>query len=183
MTFEKDSHLQHQTDLPRLLKLITWTRLISAIAILSSLAGSLLMLFIGAKNTLVAFLIFFGGFSEEPIHIKPDEEATLQLLESLDNFLVGLAFLYFAYGIYSLFINLNQDLPKAPQWLKVKNITVLKKSLLEVFIVLLSVIFVKRMLETIKIGNIEWQILVIPLSIIAIALSTRLMSFEGKSEE
>jgi len=108
--------------------------------------------------------------------IGKTEEATLRLLEALDDFLIGLAFLYFAYGIYALFINFKEEDLEVPQWLRVKNITVLKKSLLELLLVLLSVVFVKRTLEVVAPSEIQWQILVIPLSIVAIALSTRLMS-------
>jgi uncharacterized membrane protein YqhA len=183
MTVEAQEKQPLSIKQPPLLKLLTWTRYVSVIAVLSSLAGSLLMLFIGTQNTLEAFLIVFNPTTELVTSLKPTEEATLQLLESLDNFLVGLAFLYFAYGIYSLFILLGQDAPQAPQWLKVKDITTLKKSLLEVLVVLLSVVFVKGMLEKVKLGNLEWQILIIPLSIMAIALSLRLMGSEGEANQ
>ncbi len=168
---------QSLTEPPLLLRFMAWSRFISLIAVLAALASALLMIWIGAQNTLKAFLIFVGKVAEASLAISPAEEATLQLLESLDNFLVGLTFLYFAYGIYALFIGLERY-EKTPQWLRIKDIATLKKSLLEVLVVLLSVIFVKRMLETVKSGNIEWTVLVIPLSIIAIALSTRLMSKE-----
>ena len=50
-----------------------------------------------------------GNFGDDPegeavivrSRIDPAELATIELLECLDDFLVGLAFLYFAYGIYS----------------------------------------------------------------------------------
>ena len=112
--------------------------------------------------------------------IGATEEAILRLLEALDNFLIGLAFLYFAYGIYALFIDFKEEELELPPWLRVKDIAVLKKSLLEVLLVLLSVVFIKRTLEVASISEIQWKILVIPLSIVAIALSTRFMS-EGES--
>lgn len=182
MTVEVESKLSGpQKDLPLLLKLISWTRLISAIPVLASLAGALLMLLLGVKETVRAFFIAFQD-KTDALPIGRTEEATLRLLEALDNFLIGLAFLSFAYGIYALFINFQEDELNIPQWLKVKNIAALKKSLLEVLIVLLSVVFVKRMLETVNPGDIHWQILVIPLSIVAIALSSRLMRAEAEDE-
>jgi hypothetical protein len=39
------------------------------------------------------------------------------------------------------------------------------------------------MLESVTPRNLEWQILVIPLPIVAIALSTRLISFEKEAEK
>jgi len=164
-----------KTNGPILLKILSRTRWISAIPIVSSLASSLLMLLLGIKETIAAFAIAFErGTNTMPI--GKTEEATLRLLEALDDFLIGLAFLYFAYGIYALFINFKEEDLEVPQWLRVKNITVLKKSLLELLLVLLSVVFVKRTLEVVAPSEIQWQILVIPLSIVAIALSTRLMS-------
>jgi len=168
-----------KTNVPILLKILSRTRWISGIPIIASLASSLLMLLLGIKETIAAFAIAFErGTNTMPI--GKTEEATLRLLEALDDFLIGLAFLYFAYGIYALFINFKEENLEVPQWLRVKNITVLKKSLLELLLVLLSVVFVKRTLEVVTPSEIQWKILVIPLSIVAIALSTRLMS-EGES--
>ncbi|HHP7229782.1 MAG TPA: YqhA family protein [Xenococcaceae cyanobacterium] len=169
------------SEIPLLLKLISRTRWISVIPVIASLAASLLMLLLGIKETVAAFAIAFErGTNTMPIGTT--EEATLRLLEALDDFLIGLAFLYFAYGIYALFINFKGADLDIPQWLRVRDIAVLKKSLLEVLLVLLSVVFVKRTLEVIHPEEIQWKILVIPFSIVAIALSTRLMS-QGEAEE
>ncbi|MGF1494246.1 MAG: YqhA family protein [Microcoleaceae cyanobacterium] len=67
-----------------------------------------------------------------------------------------------------------------PAWFQVRDISELKKKLLEVLIVLLSVLFVKRTLETATLGNIQWQILMIPLTIVAIAVSVALL---GRNDE
>ena len=180
MTTELSKKPAHtKSKISRLLRLIVWTRFLSAIAVLSSLSATLLMLLIGSQNTLKAFVIFFTENPETIVELEPGEEATLLLLESLDNFLVGLAFLYFAYGIYSLFISLNPNTPDLiPQWLRVSNIATLKKTLLEVLVVLLSVVFVKGLLETISTTGLEWEFLVIPISIVAIAFSIKLMNLD-----
>ncbi len=169
-------------ELPRLLRLILLTRFLSAIAVISSLAATLLMLLIGAQNTWKAFMVFFAEKSAAAAEfpLEPGEEATLLLLESLDNFLVGLGFLYFAYGIYSLFVISNQDVvpDSIPNWLRVPNIGALKKTLLEVLVVLLSVVFVKGLLEHLATTGLQWEVLVIPVSIVAIALSIKLMNLD-----
>ena len=170
------------TRMPRLLKIIGWTRLISSFAIVSSLAGSLLLFFIGVGNTSKAFGIFFGSAENSTEDIG--ELATIKLLESLDDFLVGLAFLYFAYGIYSLFIALGQVNESIPSWLRVENVAELEKSLLEILVVFLSVLFVKGILEQVQtFSQLRWEVLVFPLSIMAIAFSIRLLSFNEPSEK
>ena len=154
----------------------------SVLAILSSLMGALVMFWIGATNTVKAILLVAGV--EEAVmegsRIDPSELATIELLECLDDFLVGLAFLYFAYGIYSLFIQMGRKDPNTPLWLQVSSIGKLKKTLLEVLVVLLTVIFVKGLLERLSFRGLEWTYLVIPLSILAIAASTRLLQFEDE---
>jgi uncharacterized membrane protein YqhA len=155
-------------------------RFVSALSILSSLVGALVMFGIGTINTINAILLVIGAEDAvlEGSSVEPTELATIELLECLDDFLVGLAFLYFAYGIYSLFIQLGQKDRDTPSWLRVTNIGTLKKTLLEVLVVLLAVIFVKGLLERLSFRSLEWTYLVIPLSILAIAASTRLLQFE-----
>lgn len=175
----QDDKQTSKAKMPALLKVLSASRWISTIPVFASIAAALLMLLLGIKETVAAFAIAFElGKNTLPIGVT--EETTLRLLEALDNFLIGLAFLSFAYGIYTLFINLDNENLELPQWLRVKNIAALKKSLLEVLLVLLSVIFVKRILEAEAPSEIEWKIIIIPLSIVAIALSTTFMS-EGES--
>jgi uncharacterized membrane protein YqhA len=169
-------------QMPRIYAAIRLTRFVSALSILSSLAGALVMFWIGTINTINAILLVIGAEDAvvEGSSIEPTELATIELLECLDDFLVGLAFLYFAYGIYSLFIQLGQKDRNTPSWLRVTNIGTLKKTLLEVLVVLLAVIFVKGLLERLSFRSLEWTYLVIPLSILAIAASTRLLQFEDE---
>ena len=169
------------SNVPRLFKLILWTRFLSAIAVISSLAATLLMLLIGADNTIKAFSAFFLDHPAVEDTLEGGEQATLLLLESLDNFLVGLAFVYFAYGIYSLFIRLNgnQNVEQSdgmPRWLQVNSIASLKKTLLEILVVLLSVSFVKGLFEYSAMNALQWDVVIFPISIVAIALSLKLMN-------
>ena len=163
---------------------MSWTRWFSIITVLSSLVGAVLMFVIGAANTVKAVMAFLALNPEmaEGSHLLPGEAANLLLLESLDNALTGLTFLYFAYGIYSLFLASPQANAKAPTWLRVESIGTLKKTLLEVVVVLLSISFVRNLAERLLSKGLRWEILVIPLSIVAIALSTKLMGFEEDSD-
>jgi uncharacterized membrane protein YqhA len=166
--------------MPRLVVAIRWTRFMSVLAVVSSLIGALLMFWIGTVNTLKAVMLVFNTdeFVVEGSRISSTEMATIQLLECLDNFLVGLAFLYFAYAIYSIFIQLEQSDTDASTWTKLSGISTLKKTLLEVLVVVLAVVFVKGLLERLSFRGLEWTYLVIPLSIVALAASTRLLQFE-----
>lgn len=167
--------------MPRLVLAIRWTRFMSVLAVASSLIGALLMFGIGTVNTLKAVILAINAEESviEGSRISPTELATIELLECLDEFLVGLAFLYFAYGIYALFIQLEKSDTEAGTWAKLGGISTLKKTLMEVLIVLLTVIFVKGLLERLSFRGLEWTYLVIPLSILALAASTRLLQFEG----
>lgn len=167
-----------------LLAFLLRMRLISFLAVLSSLAGSLLMFAIGTVNTYRSVAIFLGlEVLEFPVDIEPSEGAALRLLESLDNFLVGLTFLFFSYGIYSLCIQLGKYQESVPKWLQVKSISVLKETLLEVLVALLSVVYVKDLLEKGDELTLQWPVLIVPLSIIALALSIRLMKEEVNKRE
>ncbi|MEB3291234.1 MAG: YqhA family protein [Leptolyngbya sp.] len=169
------------TPMPRLVKAIRWTRFMSVLAIISSLISALLMFWIGTLNTIQAAILVVNA--EEAVvegsRISATELATIELLECLDEFLVGLAFLYFAYGIYALFIQIENSDAEVGTWAKLGGISTLKKTLMEVLIVLLTVIFVKGLLERLAFRGLEWNYLVIPLSILALAASTRLLQFEG----
>jgi uncharacterized membrane protein YqhA len=169
------------TPMPRLVMAIRWTRFMSVLAVVSSLIGALLMFWIGTVNTLKSVLLVINAEESvvEGSRISTTELATLELLECLDSFLVGLAFLYFAYGIYALFIQLGKSDTEAGTWSRLGGISTLKKTLMEVLIVLLTVVFVKGLLERLSFRGLEWTYLVIPLSILALAASTRLLQFEN----
>jgi uncharacterized membrane protein YqhA len=168
----------------RLLKVVEWTRFVSVLAIVSSLISALVMFWLGTVDTFKAVqLVFTGDLTPEEAERGLSVIATVELLETFDAFLVGLAFLYFAYGIYSLFIRLSINTDTDPPWLQVDSISTLKKTLLEVLVVLLVSVFIKGVLEHLTIQNMNWNLLVIPLSVLAIALSVRLMLPEDKSEE
>jgi uncharacterized membrane protein YqhA len=165
-------------------QLMSLTRWLSVLVVLSSLVAALTMFVIGASNTIEAVLHLLeiipafeliADDATASTTATPRTAANLQLLESLDNGLTGLTFLYFAYGIYSLFLTNTNTVADAPRWLKVENISSLKKTLMEVVAVLLAIMFVRVLAEKVLTDNLHWEILTIPLSIAAIAVSNRLM--------
>ena len=72
---------------------------IAILAVVGSLFGSVLMMVIGVYHVLKAFGTAFG-IGEGPFTFGSTNEATGLVLESIDNFLLGLILLYFAYSLY-----------------------------------------------------------------------------------
>ncbi|ACB53219.1 hypothetical protein cce_3871 [Crocosphaera subtropica ATCC 51142] len=163
-----------------LLKIIIWSRFSSVLAIASSLVSTLFMFGLGTVDTIKVFWRVAIGNEVSRGQVESSVIVIVDLLEALDDFLVALALLYFAWGIYSLFIGSKDDLVNYPSWLRINSITNLKKTLLEILVVLLTVVFIKGILEYETIQTLTWNILVIPVSIIAIALSIRLILTENE---
>ena len=105
----------------------------------------------------------------------------MQIIESLDNFLLGFVLLYFAYSTYFLFVAKDntpetRDKVDMPQWLKVEDLGHMNRVLLEVILVLLAVFFLKLVIT--EENTLEWTVLIIPATIIAIAVSLKLVNFD-----
>ncbi len=64
----------------------------------SSLCGALLLFVLGSLETIDAFA-FVLGLKDVHLVGGPSLEATVGLLEALDQFLFGLVLVYFAYSI------------------------------------------------------------------------------------
>ncbi len=157
-------------------------RYVSWIAILCSITGSLLMFLIGALKTYKAIAIFlFGEIPHESLSsLKPVDVTTAYLIKSLDAFLIALVLLIFSYGVYSLFISKHSDIDKsgALKWIRIPSIAHLKNILAEVIIVILFVKFLEVAL--LNLDNLSWKLLVLPGSILLLALSLKFLGLRGK---
>ncbi len=158
-------------------------RYISWIAILCSITGSILMFFIGALKTYKAVAIFlFGKIPHEAYSsLKPADVATAYLIKSLDAFLIALVLLIFSYGVYSLFISKHSGIDEsgALKWIRIPSIAHLKNTLAEVIIVILFVKFLEVAL--LNLDNLTWKLLVLPCSILLLALSLKFLGLRGQS--
>lgn len=171
-------------------RVLSGSRYFTLIAVAASLAGALLMFFMGAMNTFEAFSQQFlaqqvmpGGMADD----LPDEEATvISLMVALDRFMIGVVLLYFAYGVYSLFVRPRQSSSELglPEWLHVTQIGQLKQTLAEVIIVVLFVLFLRVALQTFQEEAISWQgvgrFLLLPVSIALLAAALRLVELHPK---
>ena len=137
------------------------------------------MFLIGIYRTYRAYAYFFNleAISSESKLDGLDEIgdfATGALIKAVDAFLIGLAFLIFGYGIYTLFIReIRPEETAEYHWLEINSMSKLKALLVEVIILILFVKFINVVI--ININELTWQILLIPISILLLALSLKFL--------
>ncbi len=148
-------------------------RYFSAIAVVFGAIGAVLMFVIGAVSTVDAIVSYLGGHEDKAFSSDAALAATVELVSALDQFLLGLVLLVFAYGVYSLWVVADADAwdeertrVRAPDWLNVTSVTDLKVKLLEVIAVLLAVLFLKGVLINPEIVLAD---LVVPIAVVLFA--------------
>jgi uncharacterized membrane protein YqhA len=124
----------------RLRNIFAASRFIIGLAVLGSFVGSAILLVIAAVtlfriawNEIVNFNVDNLGGS--PSHI---DRLAVELIGITDVILLGTVLYIVALGLYQLFIDQTLVLPR---WLKVNNLTDLKRDLIGVVVVLLGVSF------------------------------------------
>lgn len=176
----------HFSRLERLFFL--FTRLFTLIAVLASLAGALLMFYLGAENTVLAFVQILSAHSAPVEGLPVDEAVVISLMVALDRFLLGVVLLFFGYGVYGLFVrpDLNSRELGLPEWLHVEQIGQLKQTLAEVIIIVLFVLFLRVALQTFHAGGGDMSLadmgrfLMLPLAIAFLAGALRLVELHPK---
>jgi uncharacterized membrane protein YqhA len=158
-------------------------------SLVSFLLGLRAIMLIGSAGAMVGSLLMFlqGGFYlHEAWHtlMTPGLEAserqvTVPVLEAVDAFLFGIVLVIFAYGIAIGFVfTLPEDFGRSlPNWMKIEGVSQLKGILSEVVVVVLIVIFARVVVEAN--GRFEWSMLVLPLSILLIAVGLRMIELAG----
>lgn len=170
-------------DLER--RIIVGSRFFTLLAVGGSLVAAVLMFFLGVYNVVEAFR---DVFREQETDRPFGTTSVIQIIEGLDRFLIAIVLLYFAYGVYSLFIHpeeSEEDLA-LPQWLRVKQIGQLKQVVAEVIIVILFVLFLRVALQWFGDPNIalSWPqvatFTLLPVCTFLLALSLRLVQLHPK---
>jgi uncharacterized membrane protein YqhA len=154
-------------------------RYVSFAAVLATLLGAVLMFLVGLSNTFDAFPVFFR-FEAAQLADGPNLEATVKVLTALDKFLFGLVLLYRAYSVVFLFIRRDasgSDV-RIPEWLQVQDLGQMKKTMLEVIVVLLAVLFLIVGLENQYKSTLNWNLVLIPGGILAISGAIKLIDFK-----
>jgi uncharacterized membrane protein YqhA len=114
------------------------SRFIIVLAVIGSFVGSAILLVIAA-------ITLFSIAWNEIVDFDPDDlggahidSLAVELIEITDIILLGTVLYIVALGLYQLFIDRNLPLP---DWLKVNDLTDLKRDLIGVVVVLLGVSF------------------------------------------
>ena len=123
------------------------------------------------------------GFEAPNVTVNESTKVVVRVIESLDNFLLSSVLIYFSYSIYFLFVRDNQDSKEQnqkainmPAWLRVEDLGHMKRVLLEVILVLISVFFLKLVFTEQE--DLAWSVLILPITIVAIAVSLKLVTFD-----
>ncbi len=166
-------------------KCVIWVRMLPFVAVIASVVGSALMMYTGLVETVEAV---FVQVRMETGDLPMADESTIKLISALDRFLVAIVLLYFAFGIYSLFVRAerhSQDLG-IPKWLRVAGIGELKQTLAEVIVVVLFVLFLRVALEAFIVTGpaLSWEavlkLLTLPVAIFLLSASLKLAELHPK---
>ena len=158
-----------------MLRFFFGVRYLNVIAVVSMLVGMALMLVIGAYHVYEALHAMVA-----PEHPEVNE-SMVYIVESLDSFIIAFILLYFAYSVYFLFLAPEED-PASPrkipmpEWLRVQSLGEMKKTLLEVIVVALSLFWLRIVM--IQTNEFQFTDLVLPASILAIAGAVRIMKLD-----
>jgi uncharacterized membrane protein YqhA len=147
--------------LKHLLKVRYLAAIVSLIAVLHAMA----FFAMGTKAAFHAYgLVLRGGeLSQRP---------GVELLHSLDYLLIGLVLIILAFGVAKLFLVSPSSIDKdsLPNWLHIESFTDLKVLLWETILTALLIIGLSE-ISTDILGVLEWSTLVIPGSILLLAIS------------
>ena len=122
----------------RLRNIFAASRFVIGLAVIGAFVGSAILLVIAA-------ITLFSIAWNEIVNFDPDnlggphiDSLAVELIEITDIILLGTVLYIIALGLYQLFIDHNLALPR---WLKVNDLTDLKRDLIGVVVVLLGVSF------------------------------------------
>lgn len=158
-----------------MLRFFFGVRYLNVIAVVSMLIGMAVMLVLGAYHVYEALHAMI-----EPAHAEVNESMVF-IVESLDNFILAFILMYFAYSVFFLFIAPEDDAESAgkmslPKWLRVQSVHEMKKTLLQVVVVALSLHWLRIVI--IHTNEFQYTDLVLPASILAIAGAVRIMKLD-----
>ncbi|MBO9198886.1 MULTISPECIES: YqhA family protein [Niastella] len=83
----------------------------------------------------------------------------LQMVESLDSFMLGILFVIFSYGIYRIFVLHHEENARFPSWLNVHSFSELKFLLWETVLVALIVFSLQILVRN---EDLSWEVLLLP---------------------
>ncbi|MBC8050331.1 MAG: YqhA family protein [Chitinophagales bacterium] len=159
------------------------------IASAGAILGALLMFWTGFKHLLHAYETLIGleavAYTAKEATAEGESRVVVYILEAVDAFLFALVLMIFAYGIALGFVFhhvAERYRDYLPDWMLVEGVGQLKRTLAEVVIVVLIVIFARIIIESA--GNLKWEMLVLPISICLLSYALKLLHHdEGGSHD
>ena len=116
--------------------LIEKSKYLVLIAVASSLLASAIAFVLGLVKTLSVIMNLLTSYGKTPF-------VAIELIELMDIFLIATVLFIFALGMYELFI----DSVNLPEWLIIRNLHDLKVKLSSVIILVMSITFLKHLVE------------------------------------
>ena len=156
-------------------------RYVSLIAVISAGFGSALMFLIGAVKIYNAYAIFmYDGMVTGSGGVITSKQTIAYLVQGIDAFLIALVFMIFSGGVYNLFIR-RGDLGVEPEvsQTRIHSISQLKSIIAELIVIILFVNFMEDVLAS-DIDTYQWEMLVIPASILFLAGSLKLLDLKDR---
>ncbi len=122
----------------RLRNIFAASRFVIGLAVLGSFVGSAILLVIATITLFRIALNEIVNFNPNNLGKTHIDHLAVELIEITDIILLGTVLYIVALGLYQLFIDQSLELP---HWLKVNDLTDLKRDLIGVVVVLLGVSF------------------------------------------
>ncbi len=154
------------------MRLLFGLRFLMLLGSVGAVFGSLLMFWVGGLHLVEAAHALLG-------HAEgASTQVVVYVLEAVDAFLFGIVLVIFAVGIAVGFVvRLPAEYARVlPDWMKVSGVGQLKQILSEVVIVVLIVMFARLVVEAR--GEFQWNILILPASVLLIAVAIRVLGLD-----
>lgn len=153
-------------------------RYMTLLAVISSMLGAALLFILGVHKTLLAFSTYLSPPVEGTM--PPADQAISYLIQSMDDFLIGLVFLVFGYGVNTLFIRGVESPPVGEgQFLggvRIRSVEQLKGILGELVVIVLIVRFME--IALLNLNALDWTLLVLPAAILMLALALKFLDLK-----
>lgn len=146
-------------------------RYLVIVAMVFSILNGIALLGLGAHRSIKSYQALLA---EGPV--TPGEEPGIMLVESVDIFLASLVLIILGIGLAVLFLipDEKKDSLKIPSWMKVKSFLELKLILWEAVLTVLVVAFLGHA-AVVQAEDLNWKILILPASILMLAVSLFIM--------
>lgn len=164
--------------LDKLVRVAVPLRLLNLIAVGCSFVGALCMVAVGLGKTLVACRVLIA---ETPFGDAAAVGVTAALIQAVDAFLFAMILVIFGAAVFHLFVH-RIDFQMLPLggFKQIRTISQLKKIVAELIIIILFVQFLKSAMQT---APWEWTLLVLPASILAMAVALRVLNLDPGRDE